>query len=154
MISEWLISCNKKSSLTTVSAETKLFLNYLLRLFVNPADIAKTDYDIEHCVPKKVLQDYFTKKNIAVPISAACNLVYIPKSENRGKGDMTYYQKQKKDASSYTLNETALEALNYPRKKDLVFVESVSTLTAKNYFLFLSEREKYITHRMITKLYE
>lgn len=154
VISEWLISCNKKSSLTTVSAETKLFLNYLLRLFVNPADIAKTDYDIEHCVPKKVLQDYFTKKNIAVPISAACNLVYIPKSENRGKGDMTYYQKQKKDASSYTLNETALEALNYPRKKDLVFVESVSTLTAKNYFLFLSEREKYITHRMITKLYE
>lgn len=154
VISEWLISSNKKSSLTTVSAETKLFLNYLLRLFVNPADIAKTDYDIEHCVPKKVLQDYFTKKNVAVPISATCNLVYIPKSENRGKGDMTYYQKQKKDASTYTLNADALDALTYPRKEDLTFVESVSTLTAENYFAFLREREKYITHRMITKLYE
>ena len=154
VISEWLISSNKKSSLTTVSAETKLFLNYLLRLFVNPADIAKTDYDIEHCVPKKVLQDYFTKKNVAVPISATCNLVYIPKSENRGKGDMTYYQKQKKDASTYTLNADALDALTYPRKEDLTFVESVSTLTAENYFAFLGEREKYITHRMITKLYE
>lgn len=154
VISEWLISSNKKSSLTTVSAETKLFLNYLLRLFVNPADIAKTDYDIEHCVPKKVLQDYFLKKNVAVPVSATCNLVYIPKSENRGKGDMTYYQKQKKDASTYTLNADVLDALTYPRKKDLAFVESVSTLTARNYFAFLGEREKYITHRLICKLYE
>ena len=153
-ISEWLVSLNKKSSLTTVSAETKLFLNYLLRLFVNPADIAKTEYDIEHCVPKKVLQDYFVKKNIAVPVSAACNLVYIPKSENRGKGDMTYYQKQKKDASSYTLNADALDTLCYPLVTELEFVESVSTLTAENYFAFLADREKYITHRMITKLYE
>ena len=154
VISEWLISSNKKSSLATVSAETKLFLNYLLRLFVNYADVAKSDYDIEHCVPKKVLQDYFTKKNVAVPISATCNLVYIPKAENRGKFDMTYYQKQKKDASAYTLNADALEALNYPQKNELAFVESVSSLTAENYFAFLGMREKYITHRLISKLYE
>lgn len=154
VISEWLLSSNKKSSLTTVSAETKLFLNYLLRLHVNAADIAKTDYDIEHCVPKKVLQDYFVKKNIAVPISATCNLVYIPKSENRGKGDMTYYQKQKKDASTYSLNATALAALSYPLEQELAFVESTSTLTAENYFAFLGAREKYITHQIMSKLYE
>lgn len=153
-ISEWLISTNKKSNLTTVSAETKLFLNYLLRLYVSSTDIAKTDYDIEHCVPKKVLQDYFVKKNIAVPVSATCNLVYIPKSENRGKGDMTYYQKQKKDASSYTLNADALATLCYPRQQDLSFVDSVSTLTPENYFDFLAAREKYVTHQMIAKLYE
>lgn len=47
-----------------------------------------------------------------------------------------------------------LEALSYPRKKDLAFVESVSTLTAKNYFAYLDDREKYITHKMIAKLYE
>ena len=140
--------------LVTVSAETKLFLNYLLRLYNNPAAIAKTDYDIEHCVPKKVLQDYFIKKNIAVPISATCNLVYIPKSENRGKGDLTYYQKQRKDSFTYTLNSEALEALCYPREQELMFVESVSTITAENYFAFLTDREKYITHRMISKLYE
>lgn len=154
VISEWLLSSNKKSSLTTVSAETKLFLNYLLRLHVNAADIAKTDYDIEHCVPKKVLQDYFVKKNVAVPISATCNLVYIPKSENRGKGDMTYYQKQKKDASTYTLNAAALATLSYPLEQELTFVESVSTLTAENYFAFLGAREKYITHQIMSKLYE
>lgn len=154
VISEWLISSNKKSSLATTSAETKLFLNYLLRMYVSPADIAKTDYDIEHCVPKKVLQSYFVRKNIAVPICATCNLVYIPKSENRGKGELTYYQKQQKDAGTYTLNADALAALSYPRKKDLEFVESVPTLTATNYFAFLEDREKYITHRMITKLYE
>jgi hypothetical protein len=154
VISEWLAASNRKSSLTTVSAETKLFLNYLLRLYANPADLAKTDYDIEHCVPKKVLQDYFIKKDVAVPISATCNLVYIPKPENRGKGDMTYYQKQKKDASSYTLNEDALSNLSYPLKTELAFVESVSTLSAENYFKFLKAREMYVTHRIISKLYE
>jgi len=154
VVSEWLASSNRKSSLTTVSAETKLFLNYLLRLFANPADLVKTEYDIEHCVPKKVLQDFFVKKDIAVPISATCNLVYIPKPENRGKGDMTYYQKQKKDASTYTLNEDALNNLSYPLKSELAFVESVSTLTAENYFKFLKDRERYITHRMIKKMYE
>ena len=154
VISEWLISSNKKSSLATTSAETKLFLNYLLRMYVSPADIAKTDYDIEHCVPKKVLQSYFVRKNIAVPICATCNLVYIPKSDNRGKGELTYYQKQQKDAGTYTLNADALAALSYPRKKDLEFVESVPTLTAKNYFAFLEDREKYITHRLIAKMYE
>ena len=94
------------------------------------------------------------KKDIVVPISAVCNLVYIPKSENRGKGDMTYYQKQKKDASTYTLNDTALDALSYPQKSELAFVESVSSITSENYFSFLKEREKFITHRMIAKLYE
>ena len=154
VVSEWLISSNKKSSLTTVSAETKLFLNYLLRIYVGSTDIAKTEYDIEHCVPKKVLTDYFVKKDIAVPVSATCNLVYIPKPENRGKGDLTYYQKQKKDASSYTLNEEVLSSLSYPEKDELEFVESVSSLTTENYFAFLEERRKYITNRFITKLYE
>ena len=37
---------------------------------------------------------------------------------------------------------------------DLEFVESVPTLTAKNYFAFLEDREKYITHRLIAKMYE
>lgn len=154
VISEWLTTANKKSVLSTTSIETKLFLNYLLRLYVSSSDIAKKDYDIEHCVPKKVLQDYFIKKNTPVPISPACNLVYIPKAENRGKGDLTYYQKQKKDAGSYTLNTEALATLSYPRKKDLAFVESVETITTEKYFTFLSDREKYITKRMIDGLYE
>ena len=120
---------------------------------MNSADIAKNDYDIEHCVPKKVLQSYFTKKNIAVPISATCNLVYIPKSENRGKGDLTYYQKKRKDAGTYKLDENALAALSYPLESELEFVDSVPTLTAQNYFSFLNQREKYVTRQMITKLY-
>jgi len=130
-----------------------LFLNYLLRDSANPADVAKTEYDIEHCVPKKVLQEFFVKKGVAVPISAACNLVYIPKAENRSKGDLTYYQKQEKDAGTYSLNEDALDVLGYPRKKELDFVRSVETLTAANYYVFLNDREKFITQRMIKIMY-
>lgn len=154
VISEWLSSLNQKTSLNTVSAETKLFLNYLLRLSVSSMEVNKTEYDIEHCVPKKIIKEYFINKNIAVPMSAACNLVYIPKSENRGKGEYTYYQKQQKDASTYTLNDTALDALGYPLRNELSFVESVSTLSAENYFKFLEDRRKFITLRMISKLYE
>lgn len=153
VISEWLRSSNNKGNLTNVSAETKLFLNYLLRDSANPADVAKTEYDIEHCVPKKVLQEFFVKKGVAVPISAACNLVYIPKAENRSKGDLTYYQKQEKDAGTYSLNEDALDVLGYPRKKELDFVRSVETLTAANYYVFLNDREKFITQRMIKIMY-
>lgn len=154
IVSEWLTSFNTKGNLTTVSAETKLFLNYLLRLHAKPFDVSKTEYDIEHCVPKKVLQDYFVKKNISVPISAPCNLVYIPKSENRGKGDSTYYQKQKKDSTTYSLNASTLAELSYPLESELAFVESVPTITTENYFSFLSNREKYITHQIVSKLYE
>ena len=153
-LTDWFSSSNKKTGGVTVSAETKLFLNYLLRLFVDPAIVAKTDYDIEHCVPKKVLQDYFIRKNIAVPVSSACNLVYIPKSENRGKGEYTYYQKQKKDPGTYTLNQDALDALCYPTKGELSFVESVSTLNAVNYSLFLDNRSKFISHRLTEKLFK
>jgi hypothetical protein len=154
VISEWLKSANSKATLTNVSAETKLFLNYLLRISANPAEVAKTEYDIEHCVPKKVLQDFFVKKNTPVPISATCNLVDIPKAENRSKGDMTYYQKQDKDACTYSLNEDALDVLCYPRKKELELVKSVETLTADNYASFLSDREKFITQRFVKNLYK
>ena len=153
-LTEWLVSSNNKTSGVSVSAETKLFLNYLLRLFGNPAIIAKTEYDIEHCVPKKVLQEYFVKKGIAVPISSGCNLVYIPKAENRGKGDLTYYQKQKKEPGTYTLNAEALELLSYPTKSELAFVESVETLTATKYNEFLNQRQKYLSVHMTKKLYE
>ena len=43
VISEWLKSANSKATLTNVSAETKLFLNYLLRISANPAEVAKTE---------------------------------------------------------------------------------------------------------------
>lgn len=154
VVHEWLTAANKKTKLANVTADAKLFLNYLLRTSVNPAQVAKSEYDIEHCVPQKVLQDHFIKQNKAVPVSAPCNLIYIPKAENRGKGDMTYYQKQKKDASTYTLNADALDELAYPLPQELAFVNSTDTITVQNYQAFLTEREKFITHRFITNLYK
>ena len=154
VVHDWLTSANQKAKLSNVTADTKLFLNYLLRVSVNPAQISKTEYDIEHCVPQKVLQSYFTKRNIAVPVSAPCNLVYIPKSENRSKGDMTYYQKQQADAGTYTLNPEALDELAYPLPKELEFVNSDATITEQNYRAFLEEREKFLVNRFITNLYK
>ncbi len=151
VIADWLSSANKKNGQPNVSTENKLFLNYLLR--ENNTDVDKREYDIEHCVPKKVIQDYFIKKGKDVPISTVCNLVYIPASENRSKGDLTYYQKQAKDAITYNLNAEQLDKLSYPRKDELQFVESVATLTVENYAKFLKNREKVILKTMMDSLY-
>ena len=156
VLSEWLSSYNKRSSLISVSAETKLFLNYLLRFYEDHAKIRDNEYDVEHCVPKKVLQDHLIKKNknAVIPISAPCNLVYIPKSENRSKGEKTYYQRQAEAPGTYTLNNEALSDLSYPTKRELQFVNSTETLTVEAYAKFLEDREKYVTHKMMDGLYK
>lgn len=151
-ISNWLDSSNDKVNSANVSADTKLFLNYLLRARVHDAD--KTQYDIEHCVPKNVIQQYFIKKNITVPISSVCNLVYIPASENRSKGDLTYYQKQAGDPGTYQLSEEQLDTLTYPTRSELLFVESVEQLTEDNYFRFLEQRKNLLQNVMMKELYK
>lgn len=150
-ISSWLTDGNRKAESKNVSADTKLFLNYLLRESVPNVD--KTSYDVEHCVPKDVLQKYYIKKGRVVPISAPCNLIYIPTSDNRSKGEATYYQRQANDPGTFKLNCTQLDQLGYPEKKELTFVESTSTMTEDNYFAYLENRKKVILHKFITAFY-
>lgn len=150
-VSNWLTAGNKKGLLTNVSADTKLFLSYLLRTSGVYSD--KHSYDVEHCVPKDVIKKYYIKRNIEVPMSSPCNLVYIPSGDNRSKGEQTYYQRQASDPGTFKLDETQLDAFGYPTKKDLAFVEATSTLTEKNYYKFLEERRKVILHKFIEALY-
>jgi len=147
----WLRDMNQKINLTSVSKETKLFLNYFLRLRNN--NVERNSYDIEHCVPKDILKRFYLKKNILVPVSPVCNLIFIPSIDNQSKGEQTYYQRQDTNSGVYTLNEQQLDLLGYPKRAELRFVESVSTLTEQNYFSFLSNREKTILHAFIDALY-
>lgn len=151
VVSGWLGDGNRKAELKNVSADTKLFLNYLLRESIPGAD--KISYDIEHCVPKDVVKKYYIKKGRTVPISAPCNLVYIPSSDNRSKGELTYYQRQANEPGTFKLDCTQLDQLGYPTKKELAFVESTSTMTEANYFAYLEGRKKTILYKFITALY-
>ena len=117
-------------------------------------DVDKVSYDIEHCVPKDILMKYYIKKGHTVPISAPCNLVYIPSSDNRGKGELTYYQRQAKDPGIFKLDCSQLDQLGYPSKAELAFIEATSTMTEKNYFAYLDGRKKTILHKFITALYD
>lgn len=152
VISSWLNDGNKKAESKNISADTKLFLNYLLRTSIHNVD--KVSYDIEHCVPKDILMKYFIKKGRIVPISAPCNLVYIPSSDNRGKGELTYYQRQAKDPGIFKLDCSQLDQLGYPSKTELAFIDATSTMTEKNYFEYLDGRKKTILHKFITALYD
>ena len=151
-VSTWLADGNRKAESKNVSAETKLFLNYLLRDSVPNVD--KISYDVEHCVPKDVLQKYYIKKGLVVPISAPCNLVYIPSADNRSKGELTYYQRQAKEPGTFKLDGDQLDQLGYPTKGELVFVESTATMTEKNYFAYLEGRKQVVLHKFMTALYK
>ncbi len=154
VVSDWLSSANKKSLQNAVSAESKLFYNYFLRNVLTDTEIKDECFDIEHCVPKKILKSHFIEKDTIIPISAPCNLTYIPKTDNRSKGEKTYYQKQKDNPKTYYLNESELNKLLYPNKQELLFVESAEDLTEENYFRFLNSRETVITNRIIQLLYK
>ncbi len=148
-VSDWLKGAYERQSQNQVSADAKLFLNYLLRSRVY--DASKCEYDIEHCVPRKVLRDYLNIQE--VPVSSVCNLTFIPTKENRAKAEKTYYQKQDTDASTYSLSQTELDKLLYPTRSELRFVESVKTITPENYRKFLKERAKYLTKMAMEALY-
>lgn len=149
VVGTWLESANKKGKLTNVSAETKLFLNYLLRTSGVYDD--KIDYDVEHCVPRDVVKKYYNNK---VPMSAPCNLVYIPSKDNHSKGEKTYYQRQASDPGTYQLDEAQLDAYGYPSKQELSFTDSTSKLTQKNYYDYLDGRKKVILKKFISDLYD
>ena len=104
-------------------------------------------------IPKDIIKKYFHKKNIIVPASSVCNMVYIPASDNRGKGEFTYYQKQACDPGTYHLNQEQLDAYGYPSRTDLLFVEAVDTLTENNYFDYLEKQRKIILSKFIKALY-
>lgn len=152
VVSSWLADGNKKAESKNVSADTKLFLNYLLREKI--PNVEKVSYDVEHCVPKDLLKNYYHKKGHIVPISAPCNLVYIPSSDNRSKGEQTYYQRQALDPGTFKLDCTQLDQLVYPTKAELTFVESTSTMTEENYFNYLESRRKTVLAKFISAMYE
>lgn len=151
-IMSWLGEYNNKQLLKNITNDAKLFLNYLIRITDIPVE--KGNYDVEHCVPKDLLTSHFIKKDILVPISSPCNLVYIPTKDNRSKGELTYYQRQKKEPGTFVLDEIQLDKMCYPSKTELSFTDSVTTITEQNYRKYLEERRKSITNRFISLMYK
>ena len=151
VIIDWLEQSVSKMEQKQIPKINKLFMNYLLR--GRTGDISTTKFDVEHCVPQKVIQKYFLDKSIIVPMSSLCNTVYIPVPDNRRKKDKTYYQKQDEDVTAYALNEDQLNVYLYPKRADLQFVESVATLTKDNYMDFLNGRKVVVKDAMMEVLY-
>jgi hypothetical protein len=87
-------------------------------------------------------------------MSTVCNLIYIPSTDNRSKGEKTYYQRQSDDPGTFTLNQTQLDNLGYPKKYELQFVNATSTLTQDEYNKYLGDRKNYLSNRMIALLFQ
>lgn len=152
-ITDWLLRGNERVS-ESITTETRLFWNYYLRLTLSAAEMDKGKFDMEHCVPKNILKTYFTKKKTPIPVSSPCNLVYIPKGDNRSKADLTYYQKKNQNPTAFKLSEVELDRYLYPTHSELMFVESPESITSDHYKRFLKDRVTTITNRMIKALYK
>ena len=153
VIREWLLEGNDKQT-ANISTETRLFHNYYIRSVATATEIAQGNFDMEHCVPKKILKKYLIDKRIPVAVNSPCNLVFIPQGDNREKQELTYYQKQAQNPTAYTLNNDQLDKYLYPTHSELLFVEAPESITAESYRRFLKDRENTIADRIIKQLYK
>ena len=93
-------------------------------------------------------------RSVIVPMSAPCNLVFIPTADNRSKGELTYYQRQANDPGTFKLDCVQLDQLGDPTKKELGFVEATSSMTESNYFTYLEGRRKTILAKFMAAMYK
>jgi len=153
VLTEWLSNAAALTVQKSITADTKLLLNYILRGRNGENVDDRHTYDIEHCVPQEMLNEYFIDKGIDVAVSSACNLIYIPTTNNRSKKDKTYYGKQDIDPATYVLNDVELRKLVYPSREELQFVNSTDSLTKENYYKFLDGRVQIMRDALIDSLY-
>lgn len=148
----WLDEQNSKERIS-ISAETKLFINYIFKNSFKESELDGISLDYDHIIPKCCIKQVFTEKGIKVPISTPCNLAYIQTFDNRSKRENTYYNLLDKRKSAFILCEKKLDKYLYPKRSELEFVESKETFNRDNYIKFLNERKKYLSNKLLESLY-
>ncbi|MGL5384182.1 MAG: DUF262 domain-containing protein [Culicoidibacterales bacterium] len=130
-----------------VSTEAKCLLAWLQKKIDqyegNSNQINK--YDIEHIVPKKVLND--NKLDLISPLA---NLCILPAYDNRSKKNQTLYDWEQK-SGTLTVNEADTVKYLYPSKAELQIVRNnIHQLTYEQYLSFLEQRQQVIIDKFTT----
>lgn len=149
----WFDEQNRKVNKHNIYSDIKLFLNYIQSGTFASQEIKGKGFEFDHIVTKDSIKRHFTNKNISVPISTPSNLALIPKFDNRSKRELTYYQLLDLNNGLLDISESVLEKSCYPTRDELSFTTSVQTFTLSNYNIFLENRKKYLTNRILLILY-
>ncbi len=150
-MSSWINSENEKDK-SMISKETRLFHNCIINSSLTKLETHKLDFD--HIVPKKRFEAIKGNTNIRLPISSPCNIALIPRYDNRGKKEYTYYEYEDLNPGiSKKYTEKELKRFNYPSTEELRFMHNKTTFDSKDYITFLNNRKQEIIDRFIDAVY-
>lgn len=141
-LTEWMDSQINNSPVKAVSAETKLFTNFICRRFMPAGFESMSVFDIEHIVPRDKVE-----KLDNVPISPAANVCLLPQFTNRSKKNLTIYERIDKDPMLKPDIDKILSVL-YPSRSDLEYIKSANEFTENNYKKFLRNRRDILIKKM------
>ncbi len=123
----WMSEQNNLKKLSNVSIENKIFLNFMHKLDLEHKEYFESykdkDMEIEHIVPKLVLDNY---KN-EVPISLICNLIYM---------------------TDGTPHSSLLKIIKYPSNDELKFLKYADSVRKDKYKQFLTDRANFLSSEL------
>lgn len=110
-------------------------------------------YDSEHVIARKTIMDIRSQSNHALPGGAIGNHMYLDRSNNRGKQDLSLYDVKKE---GFELNEEFLQYNFYPTKRDFSEIKVEVKKKSGNYDQIVQtiyNRGKAIINDFVTKIY-
>ena len=154
----------QKSVGKSVPQQNKLFIDFLTQRkikenpdygnFFTEENISNKEYplDIEHIVPKKVLQEHMKEleeeKQSLIPVSAVGNLCYLSVKDNRGKKHYTLHEYME-GRPSYVMNQDFQDCILYPTKEELKFKDYNTERFFEEYEKFINDRQEKLKKEFI-----
>jgi hypothetical protein len=157
-IDAWLVKVREKGDKKAANIDSKIFLNYLFKMKLSKdKNIAEYfnlndenyEFDIEHIVPKKRIEDLEIAKDI--PMSTLGNLCYLSIKDNRSKGSKTVYE-YIKDKPVILPNKEFFEIINYPNESQLNFLNLSKEEFILKFDTFTKNRELALKEEFIKLL--
>ena len=162
---------SQKSIGAKITQKNKIFIDFLTRMKIqeNPEykkcftekNVRNKEFplDIEHIMPKKVIQDHIVdlsdSEKQLIPVSAVGNLCYLTARDNRAKGHKTLYDFLEGRPAFYE-HPQFLKCVNYPSKNDLKFKDYNNEKFLEEYYIFIDKRQKVLQEeflRLVNVLY-
>ena len=149
-IFDWIEEGNNEKN-NTVTPESKLFINYLIKKQCNEPH---ENMDIEHIIPQSRLEMLATRERGVVGVSSPSNLTFIPMFDNRSKREKTYYELiYLKDATALTYDKKLLDKYLYPEHGEIKFIEAQSSFTVSEYNKFKRDRMNMLINKFMESYY-
>ncbi len=134
---------------------SKLFISFLI--CKNGGRVTDGKLDVEHIITQGALGKAAESTGAQiVRISSPANLTLLPLVDNRGKGELTYYQWadiQKGNNSAKVLSPEILKKYLYPERDDIRFVEC-GDLNVDTFNAFKDKRGRELVNKFLELFYE